>query len=479
MAILGYSNRDELLPERPSGAPGPDELFEAAHMQLPGGPWPAPVADAPLAARMTLPGSKSLTNREYILAALADGPSTLHRPLHSRDTTLMIEALRNLGIGVDEVPGDGDFGPDVRVTPGELLGGSIDGGLAGTVMRFVPIVAGLALGPTSVDGDPYARKRPMRTTIDALRGLGVEVSDDGRGTMPFTVHGTGEVRGGELAIDASASSQFVSGLLLAAPRFTEGLTLRHTGERLPSMPHIRMTIACLAARGVVVEEPEPGVWVVAPQPIRAIDVTIEPDLSNAAPFLAAAIVAGGTVTFDGWPAETTQVGNELLTLLPRLGATVTREGGSVTVNGGEGVRGGTPVRASDLDLTIGGELAPTFATLLAFADGPSTVSGIGHLRGHETDRLTALASEIGRLGGEVIEHPESLEIHPRPLHGGAWQAYADHRMATSGALAGLAVPGVTVDDIATTAKTLPEFPELWHRMLARDEQTTHWESLPL
>ena len=481
MGVLRYSGRDELL----AGFPGkaeedPAALYGIAQVPDAGdGPWEAPVADAPLDARLTLPGSKSLTNRELVLAALAEGPSVIHRPLHSRDTELMVEGLRNLGVGVEEVPGDGEFGPDLRITPGELLGGSIDGGLAGTVMRFLPIVAALALGPTSVDGDPYARKRPMRTTIEALRGLGVEVNDDGRGTMPFTVHGTGAVRGGELAIDASASSQFVSGLLLAAPRFAEGLTLRHTGERLPSLPHIRMTTACLAARGVVVEEPEPGVWVVAPQPIRALDVTIEPDLSNAAPFLAAALLAGGTVTIGGWPAETTQVGDELLRILPRLGATITREGDAVTIDGGAGVRSGGGIRAVDLDLTIGGELAPTIATLLAFADGPSTVSGIGHLRGHETDRLTALATELGRLGGEVVEHAESLEIRPRALHGGAWEAYADHRMATSGALAGLVVPGVTVDDIRTTAKTLPEFPELWQRMLARGSTSTHWEPLPL
>ncbi|MFT4029178.1 MAG: 3-phosphoshikimate 1-carboxyvinyltransferase [Protaetiibacter sp.] len=439
------------------------------------GPWAAPTASGPLSAHMTLPGSKSLTNRELVLAALADGPSTIRRPLRSRDTDLMVDGLRNLGVGITEVPGDGEFGPDLRVTPGELLGSSIDGGLAGTVLRFLPIVAALALGPTSVDGDPYARKRPMRVTIDALRGLGVEVDDDGRGALPFTVHGTGEVRGGELAIDASASSQFVSGLLLAAPRFREGLTLRHTGERLPSMPHIRMTIACLAARGVVVQEPEPGVWVVPPQPIRAIDVTIEPDLSNAAPFLAAALLAGGTVSIGGWPTGTTQVGDELLTLLPRLGATVTVDGDTVTVDGGAG-RG---VRAAELDLTIGGELAPTIATLLAFADGPSTVTGIGHLRGHETDRLAALATELNRLGGEVTERDDGLEIHPRPLHGGVWESYADHRMASSGALAGLVTPGVTVDDIACTAKTLPEFPELWARMLGREATATHWESLPL
>ncbi len=481
MGVLGYSGRsEELHLQIPGKEELPATLYGVAQVQdAPAGPWAAPVAEGPLSARLTLPGSKSLTNRELVLAALADGPSTIRRPLHSRDTALMIEGLRGLGVGIEEVPGDGEFGPDLHVRPGELLGGTIDGGLAGTVMRFLPIVAALALGPTNVDGDPYARKRPMRTTIDALRGLGVEVNDDGRGAMPFTVHGAGGVRGGELAIDASASSQFVSGLLLAAPRFADGLVLRHTGERLPSMPHIRMTIECLTARGVTVEEPEPGVWVVAPQPIRAVDVTIEPDLSNAGPFLGAALLAGGTVTIGGWPETTTQVGDEFLRILPQLGATITREGDAVTVDGGAGVRGGSPVRAIDLDLALGGELAPTIATLLAFADGPSTITGIGHLRGHETDRLAALATDIGRLGGEVVEHEDGLELHPRPLHGAAWEAYADHRMATSGALAGLVVPGVTVDDIATTAKTLPEFPELWVRMLGREPGATRWESLAL
>lgn len=471
MGVLRYSDRDELLPD-PAGQPGEPPTADS-------GPWHAPLAQGPLSARLTLPGSKSLTNRELILAALADGPSTIRRPLHSRDSALMIEGLRGLGVEITEVPGDGDYGPDLRIVPGELLGTSIDGGLAGTVMRFLPIVAALAKGPSAVDGDPYARKRPMHGTIDALRALGVEVEDDGRGAMPFTLHGTGEVRGGEVEIDASASSQFVSGLLLAAPRFTEGLTLRHTGERLPSLPHIRMTIECLAARGVTVEEPEPGMWVVAPQPIRAIDVEIEPDLSNAGPFLAAALMAGGTVTIGGWPAETTQVGDEFLRILPRLGATVTRDGDAVTVDGGAGVLGGKPVAAADLDLTIGGELTPPLATLLAFADGVSTITGIGHLRGHETDRLAALATEIGRLGGEVVELEEGLEIHPRPMHGGAWEAYADHRMATAGAVAGLVVPDVTVDDIACTSKTLPEFPQLWRAMLGADEAQTRWETLQL
>ena len=433
--------------------------------------WAAPTATGPLSARLMLPGSKSLSNRELVLSALADGSSLLRRPLHSRDSRLMIDALRALGVDIDEVPGDGAFGPDLRVTPPELSGRellgsvSIDTGLAGTVMRFLPPVAALALGPVAIDGDANARRRPMRTTIQALRDLGVEVDDDGSGTMPFTIHGTGAVEGGELSIDASASSQFVSGLLLAAPRFRKGLTLRHTGERLPSLPHIEMTIASLAARGVEVSSPEPGVWVVPAGPISAAELTIEPDLSNAAPFLAAALVAGGTVTIEGWPDATTQVGAQLERLLPRFGAAVSRADGALTVSGGAGIRGGVALPGAELDLGEAGELAPTFAALAALASGPSRLTGIGHLRGHETDRLAALVTDITALGGVARELDDGLEIEPAALHGGPWLAFEDHRMATSGALIGLVVEGVEVDDIATTAKTLPEFPELWQQLL--------------
>ncbi|MDF1479652.1 3-phosphoshikimate 1-carboxyvinyltransferase [Leifsonia sp. H3M29-4] len=430
------------------------------------GPWRAPVASGPLSARLALPGSKSLTNRELVLAALADGPSVLHAPLHSRDTDLMVEALRDLGVDIAEVPTSSDFGGDLAVTPAPLTGStSIDCGLAGTVMRFVPPVAALALGPVAFDGDAAARRRPMRTTIDSLRALGVEVSDDGRGTLPFTLYGTGSVLGGEVEIDASASSQFVSGLLLAAPRFTNGLRLRHTGERLPSLPHIEMTIDCLAARGVVVETPEPGVWVVPPAPIRAVDVTIEPDLSNAAPFLVAALVVGGSVAITGWPDRTTQVGALLATLLPRFGASVDLDDGVLTVTGSGTITG------VDLDLSAGGELAPALVALAALADSPSRITGIGHLRGHETDRLAALTAELNALGGDVRELDDGLEIRPRPLHAGAWRSYEDHRMATAGAIIGLAVAGVEIDDIATTAKTLPQFPELWAAMLAGTRPT--------
>ncbi len=443
--------------ERPSTAEGLDEA----------GNWPAPRATTRLDARVALPGSKSLTNRELVLSALASGPSLLRRPLHSRDSMLMIEALRSLGVVIDEVNGDGTDGPDLRITPPAELSGStsIDCGLAGTVMRFLPPVAALAFGPVAFDGDEGARRRPMRTTIDSLRALGVDVNDDGRGALPFSLWGTGAVRGGEIAIDASASSQFVSGLLLAAARFDEGLVLRHTGDHLPSMPHIEMTIATLAARGVMVDSPESGVWVVAPTPIAGITVDIEPDLSNAAPFLVAAVIAGGTVAVEAWPESTTQVGADLVTLLPQFGAAVRRDATRLVVDGGAGLLGGLRVPGIRLDLSTGGELAPALVALAALADGPSEITGIGHLRGHETDRLAALAAEINSLGGAVTELDDGLAIDPRPLHGGIWRAYDDHRMATAGAIIGLAVDGVLVDDIGSTSKTLPQFATLWHAVL--------------
>src|SRR5690554_2042157 len=429
------------------------------------GPWAAPTASAPLKAQLSLPGSKSLTNRELVLSALASETSILRSPLHSRDTALMIQALRALGVIIEETS-QGPYGPDLLITPGELAGGTfIDCGLAGTVMRFVPPVAALALGPVSFDGDESARRRPMRSTIDSLRALGVDVNDDGRGVLPFSLYGTGSVAGGSVEVDASASSQFVSGLLLVGARFDNGLQLTHNGEALPSLPHIEMTIATLSGRGVTVESPAPGQWTVAPGTISGGSIDIEPDLSNAAPFLVAALVAGGTVTITGWPDATTQVGAHLEHLLPLFGATVTREDGNFTVDGGLGVVGGKRIEGIELDLSLGGELAPALVALAALADSPSRITGIGHLRGHETDRLAALAAEINALGGAVTELEDGLSIEPRPLHGGLWHTYEDHRMATAGAIIGLAVEGVEIDDIATTGKTLPQFPELWTRSL--------------
>lgn len=434
------------------------------------GNWQAPFATTPVVGKLQIPGSKSLTNRELVLAALAERPSTIRRPLHSRDSKLMIEALNSLGTLIEEVPGDGVFGPDWHITPCELIGSTtIDCGLAGTVMRFIPPLASLALGPTTFDGDEGARRRPMSTTIASLRALGVDVSDEGRGNLPFTVHGTSKVTGGEITIDASTSSQFVSGLLLSAARFEKGLVLTHTGERLPSLPHIEMTIEVLRSHGVVVETPEIGRWIVQSGPISAVDVCIEPDLSNAAPFLAAAVVTGGSVTISGWPTKTTQVGNDLLEILPLFGASVSRDRDMVTVTG-QVDKSGTPViHGINLDLSSGGELAPTIVAIAALASSSSTITGIGHIRHHETDRLAALAKEINKLGGKVTELEDGLHIEPAVLHSGVWLSYEDHRMATTGAIIGLVVPQIEIENIATTSKTLPEFPVLWTSLV----ETSH------
>jgi 3-phosphoshikimate 1-carboxyvinyltransferase len=416
--------------------------------------WAAPRAGSAVRATVPLPGSKSLTNRLLLLAALADGPSRLIAPLQARDTVLMADALRAIGVTVTP------DGADWIVTPGELHGGSIDTGLAGTVMRFVPPVAALADGAVRFDGDEYARVRPMATLLHGLRQAGVEVDDGGRGRMPFTVRGRGGVTGGAVQIDASASSQFVSGLLLAGARYDKGVEVTHTGGgQVPSRPHIEMTLFVLRDAGVDADEIAPSVWRVAPGRVAAADRVVEPDLSNAAPFLAAALVTAGTVHVPHWPAVTTQAGAALPQLLTAMGADVAHDGDVLTVTGSGTVRG------LDADLHEVGELAPTIAVLAALADSPTSLRGIGHLRGHETDRLAALSTELARLGGDVTEHADGLTITPRRLHGGEWHAYADHRMATAGAVLGLVVDDVRVDDIECTTKTLPDFPGMWSALL--------------
>jgi 3-phosphoshikimate 1-carboxyvinyltransferase len=411
-------------------------------------------------ATVAVPGSKSLTNRLLVLAALADGPSRLTAPLRARDTDLMAGALRALGVSVADAPPLGPAAPpDWLVTPGPLHGGAIDTGLAGTVMRFVPPVAALAVGDTGFDGDAYARSRPMHALLGALRAAGVAVDDGGSGHLPFTVHGTGSVPGGTLELDASDSSQFVSALLLAGPRFDKGVEVRHVGRPVPSLPHVAMTVAVLRHAGVDVDDAQPHTWVVRPGPVRPLDSVIEPDLSNAAPFLAAALATGGSVTIPRWPADTTQAGDALRELLAMMGATVTRGDAGLQVQGAGSI---APLVA---DLHAVGELTPVLAALCALADGESVLSGIAHLRGHETDRLAALTTELCRVGASVTETADGLRIRPGRLRGATWRAYGDHRMATAGALLGLVTDGVLVDDIACTGKTLPDFPGLWLQML--------------
>jgi 3-phosphoshikimate 1-carboxyvinyltransferase len=425
--------------------------------------WPAPAVDHPVRATVSLPGSKSLTNRYLVLAAVSDEPSRLRAPLRSRDTLLMAAAVSSLGARIEDATASGGFGADWLITPGELRGpASIDVGLAGTVMRFLPPIAALADGEIGFDGDPRARERPMAPIVTALRDLGVQVEDAGRGRLPFTVHGTGRVRGGTLELDASASSQFVSALLLAGARFDEGLTLRHVGPPIPSEPHITMTVEALRDVGVVVDDSEPATWRVEPGRVGGLDVLVEPDLSNAAPFLAAAAVTGGQVRVTGWPQYTTQAGDELRDLLDQMGAEVSLDRDGLTVAGTGELYG------IDADLRSAGELTPVLAALAALAETPSQLRGIAHLRGHETDRLAALATELNRLGGNVTETPDGLVIKPTKLHGGTFATYDDHRLATAAAVIGLRVPGVLVQNIGTTAKTLPGFTQLWARMLAGD-----------
>jgi 3-phosphoshikimate 1-carboxyvinyltransferase len=438
----------------------------------------------PVTGRATVPGSKSQTNRALLLAALAGGRSVVHGAPASRDTALMVGALRALGCEVNlEVHTDGQrievsppTGPASGAGPALRGGGTIDCGLAGTVMRFVPPAAALADGPVRFDGDPRARERPMGPVLDALRALGARVeqhsaadaerSPESPATLPFTLHGTGGLPGGEVTLDASGSSQFVSGLLLSGAAYEKGVTVRHNGKPVPSLPHIDMTVQMLRAAGVEVVDGahrgEPNTWQVLPGPVSARDWQIEPDLSNAAAFLAAAAATGGRVTVVGWPSGSTQPGVAILAVLDQFGCTVHHGSDGLTVTGPGRLVG------VDVDLHDVGELTPTVAALAALADGPSHLRGVAHLRGHETDRLAALATELTALGADATETEDGLIIRPRPLHappGRPWSAYADHRMATAGALLGLVVPGLTVDDIDCTSKTIPDFPARWDELI--------------
>ena len=424
--------------------------------------WQAPTTTGPVHATVTVPGSKSQTNRALVLAALAtpQGTSTISGALRSRDTDLMIGALRTLGVTVD--------GDDTELTVSggihPAAGATVDCGLAGTVLRFVPPVAALSTQSVVFDGDEQARARPIAPLLNALRGLGVDLDGDG---LPFSVRGSGAVDGGTVEIDASGSSQFVSGLLLSGPSFTDGLTIVHTGESVPSAPHVAMTVAMLRDAGVDVEVTQANRWRVSPGPISARQWVIEPDLSNAVPFLAAAVASGGIVRIAGWPSASMQPADAILGILEKLGAVVRHSSSYLEAQGAQ-VYGGF-----DVDLHDVGELAPAVAALAALAT-PGSISkltGIAHLRGHETDRLAALSAEINGLGGHCEEIPDGLVITARLLHGGRWRSYADHRMATAGAIIGLRTPGVEVEDIGTTAKTLPDFPRMWADMLAGQATT--------
>ena len=418
--------------------------------------WPAPYRGSQaIDSAITIPGSKSVTNRALILAALSHSPSVLHKPLHSRDSALMVAGLKALGIGIQEAPNG-----DLTVTPAPLFGpAQIDVGNAGTVMRFLPPLAAMAKGLIHFDGDERSHERPLGPVISALESLGVLIEHGSRYSLPMTINANGQLQGGSVEVDATSSSQFISALLLVAPATKEGITVIHTGTSLPSLPHIEMTIQMLREKGVQVDVGQ-NRWLVMPHLMQGMNSTIEPDLSNAAPFMAAAMISGGKLSVKDWPAQTTQPGDQLRDIFTQMGATVTRSGNDLTISGTGQIHG------IDIDLHDVGELTPSIAALCALADSPSYLRGIGHLRLHETDRLAALAREINSLGGSVVEEPTALRITPAPLHAGIFHTYEDHRLATAGAIIGLRVDGVQVENIETTQKTLPDFPKAWANMLS-------------
>lgn len=422
------------------------------------GLWLAPVAQETVHATVRVPGSKSATNRALVLAALADAPSTIEGGLDARDSRLMRDALRALGVGID------DAGDVWRITPTRSFrgGATIDCGLAGTVMRFVPPIAALADGPVRFEGDEAARARPMGPLLDALSDMGADVSAGD--TLPFTITGRPDLPGGPVNVDASSSSQYVSALLLTGAHYARGVDVRHTGPSVPSLPHIAMTVAMLRSRGVEVDDAGPDRWVVRPGPIAARDLTIEPDLTNAAVFLAAAAITGGRVSVPGWPRQSLQPGHRVVDVLRAFGAEIDQSDDGLTVAGTNHLRG------VDIDLHDASELTPVVAALAAVANDTSHIRGVAHIRGHETDRLQALHDELTNLGSHVTQNEDGLTIHPRILHGGEWRTYGDHRMAHAGALLGLLVEDVTLDDIGCTDKTMPQFPELWEDMLAQSDR---------
>ena len=417
--------------------------------------WLAPAALAPVSGAVQIPGSKSVSNRALLLAAIADGPSTLRGVLRARDTQLMTAALAALGAQIRS------NGMSTLVQPAPFVGDvDIDCGLAGNVMRFVPAIAGLAVGRVGFHGDPRASERPLGPLLTALRHLGVPVDPDAR-TLPFGIDATGTVRGGPVRIDSSASSQFLSALLMAGARYDDGIDVTHLGGPIPSRPHIDMTIQMLQARGVAVDQPADDRWIVASGTVKALDQTIEPDLSNAAAFLAAAAVTGGQVSVAPWPERTQQPGDHFLEILQRFGARVVRDGDTVAVSGTGRIDG------IDIDLHDHGELTPVVAAVAALAGSPTRIRGVAHLRGHESDRLAALAQELGRLASTVVETEDGLEItSPATTAAGPFRTYHDHRMAHAAAILGLRVSPLYVDGIATTAKTFPGFAAAWTALVS-------------
>jgi 3-phosphoshikimate 1-carboxyvinyltransferase len=403
-------------------------------------------------AVVRLPGSKSVTNRALVLGALASGRTTLGGPLVARDTELMAAALTALGSPVSYEPA---LWSVTGAPVGAAAAGEVFLGNAGTVARFVPPVACLRTGDVVLDGDPRIRERPVAPLLSALVSLGASISGS---AFPVVVHGAGRLRGGEVTLDASGSSQLVSGLLLAGPLMERGLVVRHSGPPVPSRPHLDMTVATMRSFGASVSV-DGDVWTVPPGAYAAQDVDVEPDLSGAAPFLGAAAVTGGTVRVVGWPSSTTQPGAALPGLLEAMGCTWSLAADGLTLRGPDRLAG------IDADLRDCPEAVPVLSAVACVASGPTTLRGIAHLRLQETDRLAALAAELSALGASVTDTPDGLSITPGSLRGGEFGTYDDHRLAMAAAVLGLVVPGVVVENVETVGKTMPDFVQRWTAML--------------
>ncbi len=412
-----------------------------------------PNARGPVTAEVRVPGSKSETNRALVLASLSDGPCQISGALVSRDSDLMLSGLTAMGVAVD-----GDAVAGWRITPPRRFRGVPDGidcGLAGTVMRFLPPVALLAESPTHFFGDPHASNRPMAGLLDAMRQLGAGVDSD---SLPFVVTPNPEP-GRVVRVDSSATSQFISGLLLVAARLPHGLRIEQVSASVPSRPHIGMTVHMLRSSGVHIQEIDENTWEVSPGPLSARDMTVEPDLTNASVFLAAAAITRGSVTVPGWPAENQQAGGLFLGIAERFGATVETAGERVTLQGPDRLQG------IDVDLRDASELTPVVAAMGACAEGTTRIRGVAHIRGHETDRLAALVTEFTRLGITAMETADGLVVEgasdPESLVAGEFETYADHRMVHAAALMALRIPQLRVTDLACVAKTMPDFEADW------------------
>jgi 3-phosphoshikimate 1-carboxyvinyltransferase len=407
--------------------------------------------DGPVDATVRPPGSKSLTNRALVCAALAEGRSVLDGALFADDTAAMAEALRALGAVVAE---DADrrrmevLGTGGALRPGPV---SVDVRLSGTTSRFLLPVVALGEGRYRVDGAPPLRARPMGPVLDGIRALGADVEAGGEpGHLPVTVVAPGGLVGGDIRVPGDTSSQFLSGLLLASPYAAGGVDLSLT-TGLVSRPFVALTTAVMAAFGVTVTEGG-GAFHVPAGHYRATDYPVEPDASAASYFLAAAVIAGGRVTIAGLGGGTLQGDARFADLLGRMGATVERTDDATTVSMSGPLRGLGDVDMSDLP-----DVAQTLAVVAAFADAPTRVRGVGFIRGHETDRIAAVVRELRRCGIDAAEEPDGFVVRPGSPRPARIETYDDHRMAMSFALLGLRAPGITIADPGCVAKTFPDY----------------------